>query len=235
MYRVNVEGRHFELGTSGFLYRSNKLMYDHETKSLWSTLQGIPVVGPLVGQGIELPKHHVVTTTWGQWKLRHPETSVLNLNTGFDRDYSEGAAYRDYFSNDLIKYAVPKLDDRLPNKAEVLALRSGSDELAIDMKWLKQSPVFHETLDGKPIVILTDPSGSSRVYEAKQYRFRNFDGEASVTSGEENAVRWDCREDGLYDAEGNRLKRLPSHRAFWFGWQSQFPESRLILQPRKKG
>ena len=38
-----------KFGTSGFLYQSNKLMFDDETKSLWSSLTGTPVVGPLVG------------------------------------------------------------------------------------------------------------------------------------------------------------------------------------------
>ena len=63
-YRTELEGQHYELGTSGFLYRSNKLMYDHRTKSFWSTLAGEPVVGPLVGKKIKLKRRYVVTTTW---------------------------------------------------------------------------------------------------------------------------------------------------------------------------
>ncbi len=75
LYDVTVDGVHHELGTSGFLYRSNKLMYDHASKSLWSTLTGTPVVGPLAGRGIELKLLHVVTTTWQEWNKRHPRTS----------------------------------------------------------------------------------------------------------------------------------------------------------------
>ena len=75
-------------------------MYDEETKSLWSTLKGEPVVGELVGKGIQLVPMHVVTTTWGQWRKLHPDTTVLSLDTGFDRDYDEGVAYREYFSDD---------------------------------------------------------------------------------------------------------------------------------------
>ena len=80
------------LGTSGFLYRSNKLMYDQDTQSLWNTIWGQPVVGPLVDRGIVLERLSVVTTTWGEWRRRHPDTKVLSLNTGYDRDYTEGAA-----------------------------------------------------------------------------------------------------------------------------------------------
>ena len=71
-YRTQLGDKRFDLGTSGFLYRSNKLMYDRETQSLWNTFQGTPVVGPLVGSGIELEREAVVTTTWGKWRDRHP-------------------------------------------------------------------------------------------------------------------------------------------------------------------
>ena len=57
-----------KFGTSGFLYRSNKLMFDEQSKNLWSTLEGKPVVGSLVGSGLRLRSHPLVTTTWGEWK-----------------------------------------------------------------------------------------------------------------------------------------------------------------------
>jgi hypothetical protein len=34
LYQTRADGVNHELGTSGFLYRSNKLMYDRATKSL---------------------------------------------------------------------------------------------------------------------------------------------------------------------------------------------------------
>src|SRR6266851_4811865 len=52
LYETSVGGTQHFMGTSGFLYRSNKLMYDRATQSLWSTLEGEPVVGPLLGKGI---------------------------------------------------------------------------------------------------------------------------------------------------------------------------------------
>ena len=61
-----ADGRHLTFGTSGLLYRSNKLMFDDETKSLWNTFEGVPVVGELAGSGLRLTPHAVVTTTWGR-------------------------------------------------------------------------------------------------------------------------------------------------------------------------
>jgi hypothetical protein len=229
LYEATFEGVHHELGTSGFLYRSNKLMYDHATKSLWSTLEGTPVLGPLAGKSIELKTLHVVTTTWGEWRKRHPGTTVLSLETGYLRDYSEGAAYRDYFSTDRLMFGVPKLDGRLPNKAEVLALRAGAkpgEQLAIAADFLAAHRVYHDRLGGRPFVVLTDASGANRVYEAGGARFVSWDGEASVRDSAGQA--WKVAEDALAGPSGRMLRRLPAHRAFWFGWYSAYPATRLV-------
>lgn len=51
-FESQAGGRSFRFGTSGLLYRSNKLMFDEETRSLWSTFEGVPVVGPLTAANI---------------------------------------------------------------------------------------------------------------------------------------------------------------------------------------
>ena len=227
-YRADVGGTHHELGTSGFLYHSNKLMYDHATKSLWSTLEGRPVVGPLTeaADPPRLMREAVVTTTWGEWKTRHPDTRVLTLQTGHDRDYGEGVAYRDYFATDRLMFTVPETDGRLANKAEVVALRwGGSDQtLAVAVERLAGEPVYEDELDGRRFVILTDPSGANRVYQAGPAAFVSYaDGVATDADG----GRWRVGEDALASGD-RRLERLPSHRAFWFGWHSAYPETRLV-------
>lgn len=226
MYQTNTGGKHYELGTSGFLYRSSKLMYDHETKSLWSTLQGKPVVGKLVGKDIKLDRGSVVTTTWGKWKSLHPDTQVLSLNTGHRRDYGEGVAYQDYFSTDKLMFQVPNLDNRLLNKNEVLALRTSDQQLAIDTKFLNRNPIYHGEFAGEPFVVLTDPTGANRIYQSNQLRFASVtaDGVAVTDAGD----RWRITEDALISDSGTTLPRVPSHRAFWFGWFAQFPETVLI-------
>ena len=229
LYDTRVKGVQHELGTSGFLYRSNKLMYDHATQSLWSTLSGTPVVGPLVGQGIELPMLHVVTTTWGEWKKRHPQTSVLSLDTGHRRDYAEGAAYRDYFATDRLMFGVPRLDVRLPNKAEVLALRApgaAADPLAIAAAFLAANRIYHDRVGSIAFVVLTDASGANRVYESGQPAIDRWDGESQARDAAGQV--WQVSEDGLREPGGVLRKRLPAHRAFWFGWYAAYPETRLV-------
>ena len=225
MYQTEIDGVHYELGTSGFLYRSNKLMYDHKTRSLWSTLKGEPVVGDLVGKELKLKRRYLVTTTWGEWKSRHPDTTVLSLNTGFQRDYGEGVAYRNYFATDKLMFTVPQLDERLLNKDEVLAFRNEREQLAISIKYLSKKRVHHDKLGDQDLVVLADEDGTSRAYEARDVKFQSWNGNdtATDTSGQV----WKVREDALVSGE-RELTRSPSHSAFWFGWVSQFPNTRLV-------
>ncbi|MCE2482848.1 MAG: DUF3179 domain-containing protein [Alphaproteobacteria bacterium] len=73
---------------------------------IWSvpmstTLWGTPVVGPLVGKGIVLDCGSVVTTTWGEWRRRHPGTKVLSLETGHTRHCDESGCLR--FDEEVIE------------------------------------------------------------------------------------------------------------------------------------
>ena len=226
IYETTVNGTRHELGTSGFLYRSNKLMYDRATQSLWSTLRGKPVIGPLVGRGIELNSGSVLTTTWREWRRRHPQTTVLSLDTGYDRDYSEGEAYRKYFSSDRLMFSVPKLDRRLRNKAEIIGIRSGDEALAISVMFLSKNPLYHEQINGQNVVVVTDESGASRVYQSGDTRFVNWDGNRELN--DTNELTWTLSESSLISAQGTLLERFPAHRAFWFGWYSAFGDTRLV-------
>ncbi|MEM9384880.1 MAG: DUF3179 domain-containing protein [Pseudomonadota bacterium] len=217
------------LGTSGFLYRSNKLMYDQATQSLWNTILGEPVLGPLVGKGIKLEHLSVVTTTWGAWQARHPDTSVLSLDTGHRRDYAEGAAYRQYFGTDVLMFNTPFADDRLQNKQEVLALRlpgAPDDQLAIDTAYLRQHPIYTDRVGFQDVLVFTDHSGANRVYNPQDVSFVAYDGDRIATDS--TGVAWRVEEEQLLSQDGRTLDRLPYHRAFWFGWHATFPQTRLV-------
>jgi len=228
-YKTNNNGTQYTLGTSGFLYRSNKLMYDKTTQSLWSTTKGEPVVGPLVDKGIKLDYESVVTTTWGEWKRRHPNTTVLSLNTGHRRDYGEGIAYNEYFSTDRLMFNTPFNDERLDNKREVLALRfpaAPNQQLAIDTDFLSNNIVYKNSIGSQKFVVFTDKTGANRVYDPKDIDFIKYDGDQTVTDSD--GKQWTLSESDLKGANSQQLSRLPYHRAFWFGWRAAYPETKLI-------
>jgi Protein of unknown function (DUF3179) len=225
-------------GTSGLLYRSNKLMFDEETMSLWSSAEGRPVIGSLAGSGLELRDYPVVTTTWREWRSAHPETSVLSLQTGFERDYAEGAAYRDYFATDRLMFPVPRTDARLKNKDEVLTLLVSPPEggarraLAFAADFLRKERLVTASFAGRELLVVTTPDGANRVYEKGPHRFTRVLADGRLEDGEGRRFRVD--EDALRaeDRQPPVLPRLPARRAFWFGWYAQFPGTELVAGRR---
>jgi hypothetical protein len=233
-YGSEAGGRSFTLGTSGLLYRSNKLMFDEETLSLWSTLEGRPVVGPLADSGLALTVHPVVTTTWREWRTAHPRTTVLSRETGHRRDYGEGAAYREYFATDRLMFTVPHRDGRLKNKDEVLALRlvprgapagTPPQALALAASFLKKRRLYALRFAGHDLLVLTSPDGANRVYDSRGTAFASGRDDGTLLDAEGRA--WRVAEDALLQ-DGERKPRVAAHRAFWFGWYAQFPETELV-------
>jgi hypothetical protein len=236
-YRAEVGGRAFTFGTSGLLYRSNKLMFDEQTNSLWNSSTGRPVIGELAGAGLELRAEPVVTTTWGEWRALHPRTTVLDRDTGHRRDYSEGAAYREYFATDDLMFEVPGQDDRLKNKAEILGLlleQPGSPStpraLAFSAEFLRRNPVHHQAFAGRSLVVVTSPQGANRVYATDGRRFEKAESEGEIR--DEAGVRWTLTEEALKQVAPTGVPlsfpRLAARRSFWFGWHAQFPHTELV-------
>lgn len=228
LYDNEFNGSKHKLGTSGFLYRSNKLMYDQATQSLWSTFLGQPVVGPLVDQNIELTTLPVETTSWGEWRLRHPNTKVLAIETGHDRNYDEGEAYKDYFAHDNLMFPVARLDKRLSNKARVFIPRPknfAAQPLAISVDFLKRKRIYQDQIAAQKMLIITESNGSSRAYGIDDQQFKSYKNGRLLDN---KNGEWEVTEDALIGTEGDRLLRLPAHEAFWFAWINVFPETRII-------
>jgi len=110
------------LRTSGLLIRSNKVMYDLNTYSVFDTFLGHAVTGPLAEKGVKLEQATVVTTDWGRWKRDHPDTTVLveRLALGRDPDFRNT---RD--ANGPI-FPIGDVDPRLPVHEDVIGAITAS-------------------------------------------------------------------------------------------------------------
>ncbi len=106
------------LRTSGLLIRSNKVMYDINTYSVFDTFLGKAVTGPLAERKLQLKQASVITTTWGAWKKAHPQTTVLAeaLALGHDFDFRNN---RD--ANGPI-FPVGDVDPRLPVHEDIIGI-----------------------------------------------------------------------------------------------------------------
>jgi hypothetical protein len=245
-YANSIRGAKLSFRPSGLVYRSNRMMVDEQSVTLWSTLQGRAVLGPLTQHNVWLDTYPVVTTTWGEWKKLHPDTTILSDDTGFPFDYSKGPRFQRYLDNDRLMFGVPRPDDRLKNKEPVLALtlRPAKDKnqdedeierrrpraLAVKADFLekKENRVFHTSLAGRELVIVTSPKGANRVYEAGETRFVSQEPDGRLRDADGGT--WLTYESMLVpEAPGlSARSRLPARRSFWFAWHAQFPRTELV-------
>jgi len=244
VYSREVDGKVLEFGTSGLLYRSNKLMYDRSTNTLWQQFLGEPVVGPLADSGIVLEYLPVLVTTWREWLASHPDTTVLDDNTGiypperYRPEEDPRSFYFGYRQSPDTMFPVPQRSDLLPTKALVLGLIAGGQPRAYSLELLQQEPVINDTLGGKDLVVVTtEKAGAARAYERGSYRFSLAqpigNEEEVITLVDRQGQRWQVQEDALVlvGASEQRLLRLPSHMAYWFGWYAFYPATDVYGLP----
>ena len=75
------------LRTSGLLSRSNKVMYDLLTESVFDTFTGQALSGPLHDAQVRLDQISVVASSWGEWKRAHPGTRIVARDGGIGQRY----------------------------------------------------------------------------------------------------------------------------------------------------
>ena len=216
----------FVFGSSGFLYRSNKLMYDRQTHSLWNQFTGRPVVGPLTGSGIELKVRPVAITSWKRWRQRHPGTKVLSLDTGHTRDYSPGRPYGAYFKSPDLMFPARVTDRRLNPKDYVFALRAGGHEKAWPLTVFQETTVINDSVGGLDVVLIGNVATRTvRAYGARGRDFSAISDQPDRIIADGNV--WKVEEDALVGAAGQRLPRLAGHIAYWFAWRGFRPKAPL--------
>ncbi len=221
LFDTRVPGRRkpFVFGSSGLLYRSNKLMYDTATESLWNQFTGTPVVGRLVRSGIELKILPVVVTSWKDWLTAHPDTTVLSLDTGFQRDYRPGRPYGHYFASPELMFPVVVRDRRLAPKDRIFVLRDGDNEMAWALSLFEGGAVVHDRVGPRDVVLIGNAETATvRAYESGGRTFTAVEEDLSRLKSER--ALWSVTEDALTGPRGERLARLPGHVAYWFAWQS---------------
>ena len=237
MYSTEVNGEVLEFGTSGFLFQSNKLMYDRKTNTLWHQFRGEPVVGELADSGITLEVIPVALTTWEDWVSSHPDTTVLAVETGV---YPAGAylpesdttsVYFNYRERSDTMFPVPARSQLLPTKSQVFGLTLNGQVRAYPLEILAQEPVINDSLGGVSIVVVTPDMGTgTRAYQRDSQSFVELREEVGTAILLDDAgQRWRLEEDGLVPAQEatEPLPRLLSRDSYWFGWYAFYPATEV--------
>ncbi|WP_412987850.1 DUF3179 domain-containing protein [Pontimicrobium sp. IMCC45349] len=215
-----------EYGVSGLLYKSNLILYDRETNSHWSQLRLDCINGELIGNEPELK--NIIETNWGTWKTMYPNTKVMTLNTGFNRDYDE-YPYGPYKTDhDFFLFNVSPLNNNLPNKERVFAIIDNGYSKVYRFSSFQNGKVLKEIINNKTFLIVGNENtinafeltGSlmdleyEYVYNHSQSFFSDSEGNEWTISGK--AIS------GL--RENWQLKHIKSLVSYWFAIAAFYPQ-----------
>ena len=239
MYSSKILDTPTTFGTSGLLYRSNKLMYDRETESLWNQLTGEPVIGPLSNKGIKLKFFPVLVTTWERWLHSHPETTVLSINTGiyppelYRPESDPLSSYYDYRNLKTPLFPIWNIDPAFSAKDLILGLEMSGFTKAYPVKMLTKNSVLNDTVGNTNLAIVTSGQPEEiRVYDRKEHVFTlpslGVDDPIS-TLVDQNGEIWSITETRLIHQLNpqNILPRIATHLSFWMAWSSFYPETEI--------
>ncbi len=216
LFETQLEDRDapFIFGSSGLLYRSNKLMFDRETKSLWNQFTGEPVSGALAHSGIALKIRPSTITSWANWRRQHPDTLALSLDTGHFRNYDSGVVYRDYFASPDLMFPTLADQSRLLQKDQVYGIRTAGGAKAWPLDAFTDGAVINDRVGFSNVVLIGDAvTQTVRAYDRGDYRFSGGANALSDPSGV-----WRVTEAALTGPTGQKLPRIAGHVSYWFAW-----------------
>jgi hypothetical protein len=241
------DGRTF--GASGLVLRGVRLMYDHETHTLWDELTGAPLVGPAAASGARLDPVPAVLTTFRAWRERHPETTVVALAPGDRTDPAN--PYGRYHTTAETVFPVHLARTELAPKAWVYGLEAGLRAKAWPLDDLIAKGIVNDEVGGHRVALVatrgrielegTHPrAGKVRFSPGAELR-AYARGEVELSRGEgpddlvdEQGRAWRATDAELLGPAGERFDRLPGTLAYWFAWQAFHPATDLSLseEPR---
>jgi hypothetical protein len=239
-----VGGEVLDFGTSGMLHKSDLVMYDRATHSLWAQMLGKALAGDLAGTQLQMIPAGVVA--WGDWKQAHPNGRVLSRDTGHARPYGRNpyVGYDDIGQSPFL-FSGP-LDKRLPPMERVVALALDGAEKAYPLSVLARQPVIHDRVGPRDVVIFHRPGMASALdgpsipdsrevgatgafaplVDGKRLTFELRDG---AIVDRETGTRWDILGRGLAgQLAGKALPRVLHLDTFWFAWAAFRPNTTIF-------
>jgi hypothetical protein len=204
VHRREVNGDEVVFGNQGDLWQNAMTWFDHDTGSVWSQPTGTAIMGPLLGERLELLPSTL--TTWDDWRHLHPETRALNV----------GSTPRGF---------------EVSQTAVVVAV--GDDSLAVPVSDLVDVGVLQAIVGGEPVAVVADDETEqwivySRLFLGAAIDLAIVDG---VLTDPQSGRTFDLLRGNALDGSG-ALDRIPAFSSFPTDYIEIFPQGRVFTDGR---
>jgi hypothetical protein len=246
VFEATVDGEVLDFGTSGRLWRSNLVMYDRSTRSLWSQFTGEAIVGERLGQELERLPMQIVS--WSEYRSTWPDGAVLSRDTGHNRPYGSNP-YTGYDTSASPFLFDGETDGVLPQMARVVTTGGEEDPVAYPLSVLTEHRVVADEVDGEPVVVLWVPGTASALDDGTIADgqdvgatgvFRpSADGQDLTLEPDDDDRFRDTQTGSTWTVtglavdgalEGAQLERIPHDDTFWFVQFAFRPETRVVTR-----
>lgn len=246
-FERTVSGTLREFGISGFLRKSDLVMYDNVSETMWQQVTGEGLVGD--DAGTVLKQVPVQTVSFETFTASFEDGLVLDRPDLPEIDY-DAPPYAGYDEEDnqspFLFYEIP--DRRIHVVERVSAVDIGSGPAAYAFSFLNEFPVVNDLLGDTPVAIFFDDKTESAFARAASDErvnivgsstmfFRYLDdrvltfaqqSDGSIIDNETGST-WDRFGLAVSGAlQGQELVPVIHGDHFWFAWSAFKPETRLV-------
>ena len=172
VFEASIDGKDLVFGVSGLLYRSDVLMYDRETQSLWTQLGMRAVSGPSVGTKLKWLASEQMN--FGEWKKKYPDGKMLSLDTGFRVDYRT-SDLAEYFTSPETIFPVPFTRKELRKKSYICGVVRNGQAMAFHLPMIPAQKLFELEVGAEITKVFYDR-------KAHHFQFFEKDGTTPIPS-----------------------------------------------------
>jgi hypothetical protein len=219
-------------GVSGLLYNSNIIPYDRATDSNWSQLLLKSVNGDL--KGTQPVVYNLLETSWKTWKTMYPNSKVLSLNTGYNRNYGN-YPYGSYKTNGTLLFPVSNSDSRVSLKERVLAVIDNEKAKAFRFSQLDANEdLISTSFNNKNLVIAGSKSANlmvafnTKLADGTVLEFQKTNSPLPALLDDDEGNTWDVFGKAIAGPrEGQKLFPVPQMMGYWFSFAAFYPDIEL--------
>ena len=251
---IQAEGksRVLEFEVSGMLRKSDMIMIDTETESLWQQFMGEAIVGEYTGTFLEVIPSLIISVE--EFFQRYPQGGILS-NRSSDpllAGHYGNNPYIGYDAQGSTPYAryfpASDVDTRLPAMERVIDIEVKGKYKIYPLSIVSKEGVIHDDFRGQPVVLFHSDHtvsildagqikesraiGSVTAFDPRiNGRVLTFRKRSGSFRDEQTGSTWDITGRCIRgELQGEQLLILPHSNHFAFAWLGFFPDSEIYGQ-----
>lgn len=238
-----------DFNVSGMLRKSDMIMLDRNTETLWQQIMGVGIVGEMNEVQLEIIPSMIISVE--EFFMHYPNGKILSNKTDSDSMQKQLGKnpykkYDDLGSKPYGRFFKEEdIDKRLPAMERIVAIENEGSYKVYTFSTIRKHKVINDTFQSKNVVLFYQKGAVSVLDEGEISKSKDI-GSVTVFSSDINAETLifnrvkghfeDTKTDSFWDSTGYcyqgklrclQLKIEPHSNQFAFAWFAFYPETEV--------